>query len=189
MSMTIPYIFLAVILSSLFLFYLIKRWQKSKISKFLPLFYNGEIKSNYVFYPKIKGLYNSIPCEVNFYPASKTTPPQMKILFDYNENERWKIYKKNSNVLDLSLLPKIKTGDFELDHNFIIRSKEEGAFQPIINTPKKRKAIFNLFEKKGSILLEAKKGKLIFRINFDGLSNLTYEELMDILDNLINFCL
>lgn len=187
--MLIQFLVIIFIFLLFLLFYLIKKWQRGKLLKFLPIFYEGKIKSNYIFYPKISGLYNSIFSEINFYPQSKNSPAKVKIMMDYRENERWRIKRKIPFDLDISFLPKIEVEDNFFKEYFTIRTKAEEFIKPILYDPRKNELIKKLFEKKESQILEAKKGKLSFLLTNKTASNLQREELEEILKNLQNLIL
>lgn len=187
--MLIQYLVIIFIFLIILLFYLLKKWQKSKLLKFLPIFYEGKVKSNYIFYSKISGLYNSIFSEVNFYPQSKNSPAKVKIIMDYRENERWRIKRKIPFDLDISFLPKIEVEDNYFKEYFIIRAKEAEFIKPILYDPRKNELIKKIFEKKESQILETKKGKLSLLLTNKTASNLQREELEEILGNLQKFIL
>lgn len=187
--MPIKYLVIVFIFLIFLLLYLMKKWQKGKLLKFLPIFYEGKIKSNYILYPKISGLYNSIFSEVIFYPQSKNSPAKVKIIMDYRENERWRIKRKIPFDLDISFMPKIDVEDNFFKEYFIIRAKGAEFIKPILYDPRKSEFIKKLFEKKESQILEAKKGRLSLLLTNKTVSNLKIEELEEILKNLQNLIL
>lgn len=186
--MIIQYLVVIFIFLILFLFFLIKKWQRGKLEKYAPLFFEPKY-SNLIFYPKISGLFNNIHSEVSFIPRSKNTPPKVKISIDYKDFERWKIKKKLPFDIDFSLLPKIKTNNPFLDENFIVRAKSPEFLYPIINDPRKLERIMKIFGKKEAVILEAKKRKLYLWFVNLGISNLQMQELSEILEDLVSFSL
>lgn len=185
--MSIKYLVIVFIFLIFLLLYLMKKWQKGKLLKYLPIFYEGKIK--FIFYPKISGLYNSIFSEVIFYPQSKNSPAKVKIIMDYRENERWRIKRKIPFDIDISFLPKIEVEDNYFKEYFTIRAKGDEFIKPFFYDPKKKELIKKLFEKKESQILEAKKGKLSLLLTNKTVSNLKMEELEEILKNLQNLIL
>lgn len=186
--MIIQYLVISIVILVLVLIFLIKKWQRGKLEKFSPLFYEPKF-SNLLFYPKISGRYNNISTEVSFIPRSKNTPPKVKISMEYKDFERWRIRRKVPYDLDISFLPKFKTNNPYLDENFSVRAKNLEYFYPVIQDPKKVEKIMKIFTKKEAILMEAKKGKLILWLHNVGISNLQMEDLGEILDTLIGFSL
>ncbi len=185
--MTIKYLIILAIFLIFILFYLINKFQKNKLLKFLPLFYDGKVKSQFLFYPKIFGFYNSIFTEAIFYPKSKNKPAMLKILIDYRQNERWRIKRKIPYDIDFSFMKKIELEDEYFNQNFTIRAKGEEFIRPILQDPKKKEIIKKLFENKESQILEAKNGKLIFLLSNITPDKIQVNEMEEILRNLLNF--
>lgn len=185
--MIIKYLIILAIFLIFILFYLINKYQKNKLLKFLPIFYDGKLKIQFFLYPKISGFYNSIFTEAIFYPQSKNTPPRLKFLIDYRENERWRIKRKIPYDIDFSFMEKIEVEEEYFNQNFTIRAKGEEFIRPILQDPKKKEIIKKLFESKESQILEAKKRKLIFLLSNITPDKIQVSEMEEILRNLLNF--
>jgi hypothetical protein len=187
--MIVKYLTIFIIFLTVLLFYLINKFQRNKVLKFLPIFYDGKIKSHFLFYPKISGYHNSIFTEAIFYPKSKNSPAKLKILMNYRQNERWKIKRKIPYDIDLSFMEKIEVDDEFFKDYFVIRAKGEEFIRPILQDPKKKELIKKLFEKKEAQILEAKNGKIIFLLSNITPDNIQIEEFEEILRNLISLTL